>query len=54
MSAAASTLQLRSSRQGHAANRHIAQEIFRKIERVHPQLAKYICVDLTDYRLARG
>jgi thymidylate synthase ThyX len=47
-------VQLRSSRQGHAAYRHIAQQIFREMERVHPLLARYIRVDLSDYSLARS
>ena len=33
---------------------HVAQEIFREIQRVHPRLATYIRVDLSDYSLARG
>jgi thymidylate synthase ThyX len=47
-------VQLRSSRQGHASYRHIAQQIFRELERVHPLLARYIRVDMTDYSLARS
>ncbi|MFB3819867.1 MAG: FAD-dependent thymidylate synthase [Candidatus Methylomirabilales bacterium] len=47
-------VQLRSSRQGHAAYRHVAQQIFRELERVHPLLARYIRVDLSEYSLARS
>ncbi len=46
-------VQLRSSRQGHASYRQIAQQVFREVERVHPLLARYIRVDLEDYSLAR-
>jgi len=47
-------VQLRSSRQGHAAYRQVAQQIFRELERVHPLLARYIRVDLHDYALSRS
>ncbi len=47
-------VQLRSARQGHASYRHIAQQVFREIARVHPLLARYIRVDLDDYALARA
>jgi hypothetical protein len=40
-------------KQGHIPYRHIAQQVFRELERVHPLLAKYIRVDLEDYALAR-
>jgi thymidylate synthase ThyX len=46
-------VQLRSSRQGHEAYRHIAQQVFRELERIQPLLARYIRVDLQDYSLAR-
>jgi thymidylate synthase ThyX len=46
-------VQLRSSRQGHASYRQIAQQVFKEVERVHPLLAKYLRVDLEDYSLAR-
>jgi thymidylate synthase ThyX len=46
-------VQLRSSRQGHVAYRQVAQQIFREVERVHPLLARYIRVDLSDYAMAR-
>jgi thymidylate synthase ThyX len=46
-------VQLRSAKQGHISYRHIAQQVFKEIERVHPLLAKYIRVDLEDYALAR-
>jgi thymidylate synthase ThyX len=44
---------LRSAKQGHISYRHIAQQVFKEVERVHPLLAKYIRVDLDDYALAR-
>ena len=46
-------VQLRSAKQGHVSYRHIAQQVFKEVERVHPLLAKYIRVDLEDYALAR-
>jgi len=46
-------VQLRSAKQGHVSYRHIAQQVFQEVERVHPLLAKYIRVDLDDYALAR-
>ena len=46
-------VQLRSAKQGHASYRRIAQDVYRTIARQHPLLARYICVDLTDYALAR-
>ncbi|MBI2114037.1 MAG: FAD-dependent thymidylate synthase [candidate division NC10 bacterium] len=46
-------VQLRSAKQGHISYRHIAQQVFKEVERVHPLLAKYIRVDLDDYALAR-
>jgi thymidylate synthase ThyX len=46
-------VQLRSAQQGHISYRHIAQQVFKEVERVHPLLAKYIRVDLDDYALAR-
>ncbi len=46
-------VQLRSAKQGHISYRHIAQQVFKELERVHPLLAKYIRVDLDDYALAR-
>ncbi|MBU4421520.1 FAD-dependent thymidylate synthase [Patescibacteria group bacterium] len=39
---------LRSGKKGHISYRRIAQECWREIERVHPLLAKYIRVDLSD------
>jgi thymidylate synthase ThyX len=45
---------LRSSRQGHASYRRIAQQVFRELERVHPFLASFIRVDLTERELARS
>jgi thymidylate synthase ThyX len=46
-------VQLRSAKQGHASYRHIAQQVFKEVERVHPLLARYIRVDLEDYAFAR-
>jgi thymidylate synthase ThyX len=46
-------VQLRSAKQGHVSYRHIAQQVFREVERVYPLLAKYIRVDLEGYALAR-
>jgi thymidylate synthase ThyX len=46
-------VQLRSARQGHASYRHIAQQMFKEVERIHPLLAKYIRVDLHKYALPR-
>jgi flavin-dependent thymidylate synthase len=46
-------VQLRSAKQGHASYRAIAQAVYRELERVHPLLARYIRVDLSDYQLGR-
>jgi len=46
-------IQLRSAKQGHFSYRHIAQQVYGEIERVHPTLARYIRVDLDDYQLGR-
>ena len=46
-------VQLRSARQGHISYRHIAQQVFKEVERVHPLLARYIRVNLDDYALPR-
>jgi thymidylate synthase ThyX len=46
-------VQLRSGRQGHPSYRSIAHQVYRELARVHPLLAKYIRIDLEDYRLAR-
>jgi thymidylate synthase ThyX len=46
-------VQLRSARQGHSSYRQIAQQVYHQIERVHPTLARYIRVDLSDYQLGR-
>ena len=46
-------IQLRSAKQGHFSYRGIAQQVYREIARVHPLLARYIRVDLSDYPLAR-
>jgi hypothetical protein len=44
---------LRSAKQGYISYRHIAQQVFKEVERVHPLLAKSIPVDLDNYALAR-
>ncbi|MBI5227594.1 FAD-dependent thymidylate synthase [Candidatus Micrarchaeota archaeon] len=47
-------LELRSSMQGHQDYRHIAQEMFRGIERVHPHLASGMkFMDMKEYTLER-
>lgn len=47
-------LELRSGMQGHADYRHVAQEMFRAIERVHPILSSgMIFMDMKDYPMAR-
>jgi len=48
-------IELRSIRQGHPNYRRIAQAMFRKMQEVHPVLAKYGLqfVDMNDYALAR-
>lgn len=46
--------EIRSTPQGHTGYRKIAQEMFKKVEEVHPLLAKYMkYVDLDDYSLGR-
>jgi len=44
---------LRSSRQGHASYRRIAQDVWKALNRASPLLAEFIRVDMNDYRLAR-
>lgn len=47
-------VELRSSRQGHPAYRHIAQEMYQQVSAVHPALTAYMhFVDLNDYALER-
>jgi thymidylate synthase ThyX len=46
-------IQLRSAKQGHFSYRHIAQQVYAELERVHPMLARYIRVDQADYQLGR-
>jgi thymidylate synthase ThyX len=46
-------IQLRSAKQGHASYRRVAQAVYREIERVHPTIARYIRVDLSEYQLGR-
>jgi len=46
--------EIRSTPQGHSGYRRIAQEMFRKVEEVHPLIAKYMkFVDLDEYSLGR-
>jgi len=45
---------LRSGRQGHPSYRHIAQDCWRELERVCPELAAGVRVDLAARELARG
>jgi hypothetical protein len=47
-------VELRSSRQGHASYRRVAQELYRAVCGVHPWLGDLIRVDMNDYRLARS
>ena len=47
-------IELRSTPQGHENYRRVAQELFRKVQEVHPLLARYIkFVDLDRYPLGR-
>lgn len=47
-------VELRSSPQGHPAYRRMAQELYRRIEEVHPEFAPLFgYVDLADYPLGR-
>jgi thymidylate synthase ThyX len=47
-------IELRSARQGHPSYREIAQEMYRQIQSVHPNLAAGMhFVDLSDYHLER-
>ena len=39
---------LRSGKKGHISYRRIAQECWKELEKIHPLLAKYIRVDLSD------
>lgn len=46
--------ELRASQQGHPSYRKIAQEIFKKVKQVHPNIAEFIkFVDMKDYGLER-
>lgn len=47
-------ISLRSGKQGHASYRRIAQECWRELDRVHPELARHVRVDLDEYALARA
>jgi thymidylate synthase ThyX len=46
-------ISLRSGKQGHAAYRRIAQDVWRALSAEHPLMAGFIRVDLNDYSLAR-
>jgi thymidylate synthase ThyX len=41
-------IRLRSGKEGHESYRKIAREMYEEIRRVHPLLAKYITVDMTE------
>lgn len=41
-------ISLRSGKKGHISYRRIAQDCWREIEKIHPLLAKYIRVDMSD------
>lgn len=41
-------ISLRSGKKGHASYRRIAQECWRKLEKIHPLFAKYIDVDMDE------
>ncbi len=41
-------ISLRSGKKGHISYRRIAQQCFKEIEKIHPLLAKYIRVDMSD------
>jgi thymidylate synthase ThyX len=46
--------ELRSTPHGHQNYRRLAQDMYRKIEKVHPAFAKYMkFIDLKDYKLGR-
>lgn len=47
-------ISLRSGRQGHPSYRRIAQQCWHELNRVHPELARHVRVDLEEYALARG
>jgi len=44
---------LRSSKQGHASYRRIAQDVWKALSAESPLMAEFIRVDMNDYRLAR-
>ncbi|MFQ6112900.1 MAG: FAD-dependent thymidylate synthase [bacterium] len=46
-------ISLRSSKEGHISYRNIAQQVYKELERVHPFLAKYVRVDMSQYDMAR-
>ncbi len=47
-------LELRSSMQGHPDYRHVAQEMFRQIQKAHPLLASGMkFMDMKEYALER-
>ncbi|MFH1193886.1 MAG: FAD-dependent thymidylate synthase [bacterium] len=41
-------ISLRSGKKGHISYRRIAQQCFKELEKIHPLLAKYIRVDMSD------
>jgi thymidylate synthase ThyX len=46
-------VELRTSRQGHASYRRVAQDLYRVACAAHPWLGPLVRVDLSDYRMAR-
>lgn len=46
-------IELRSSKQGHASYRQIAQELYREVCKTHPWLTDLFRVDLNEYGLGR-
>jgi thymidylate synthase ThyX len=46
-------IELRSSRQGHPSYRNIAQQVYYEVERVYPQIARFIRVNKNEYALTR-
>lgn len=46
-------IELRSSRQGHASYRRVAQDLYRTVSEVHPWLGRWIRADIGTYELAR-
>lgn len=47
-------ISLRSGKQGHASYRKVAQACWRELERICPDLARLVPVDMNDYALGRS